>query len=496
MTQAKKPAKPEMNQIATIDRDPTKFTFGNVLTNEDATLISRGQGKGLKIYDEIERDTHAYADLQKRKLKVVSRAWTVTPASDSALDQRAGEIVEAQLKGVNFDQLTLDLLDATLKGFAVGELMWEIRGAELVAARVIARDQRRFVFDKDHKPRLLTRANLMNGEELPERKFIVHSFGAKDDSPYGLGLGYRIFWPVFFKGRGITFWLTAIDKFGSPTALGKYPSGAKKSEQDTLLAALQAIAREVGVIVPEGMEIELIEAKRAGTFDTYEKLCRYMDEQISECVLGGSITTTPKATGMGSGVAETQNECRKEIARADADLLSGTLAETLVRWIVEYNTPGAALPKVWRDFEDPKDLVQRSEVDKTLYEMGYEPESIDYINETYGGKWVKKTPPSGTPGAQSGVVPAPNGAAATQFAEASAPLPDPVAGETDQLAAAGAPTFDAILAAIGREVDSAPDLVTLQRRLTAMYGALDTKALANLMAAAFALAELKGMADA
>lgn len=388
-----KPGKPDLNEIATIDRDFTKFTFGNVLVNEDATLITRGQGKGLRIYDELERDTHCYSDLQKRKLAVIGRPWTVTPASETAIDQRAAEIVESQLKALNFDALTLDMLDATLKGFAVGEVMWEARGSELVAARVIARDQRRFVFDRDYRPRLLTRANLVMGEELPERKFIVYSFGAKDGSPYGLGLGHRLFWPVFFKRQGVGFWLTFADKFGSPTALGKYPNGANRSDQDKLLAALQAIAREVGVIVPEGMEIELLEAARSGSVDTYERLVRYMDEQISECVLGGSITTTPKATGMGSGVADAQNECRKEIARADADLLSGTLVQTLVRWIVEYNVPGAALPKVWRDFEDEEDLEKRSKVDKTLSEMGYEPESVDYINETYGGKWVKKAPP-------------------------------------------------------------------------------------------------------
>lgn len=486
MTKPKTPPKPEMNEIATIDRDPWKFTFGNLLQNDDATLISRGQGKGLKIYDELERDTHCYADLQKRKLKVVGRPWTVTPASDAPPDQRAAEIVQAQLNGLNFDQLTLDLLDATLKGYAVGEVMWEARGAELVAARVIARDQRRFVFDKERRVRMLTRANLIEGEALPERKFIVHSFGSKDASPYGLGLGHRLFWPVFFKRQGIGFWLTFADKFGSPTAVGKYPSGAKKAEQDKLLAALQAIAREVGVIVPEGMEIELLEAARSGSIDTYERLCRYMDEQISECVLGGSITTTPKATGMGSGVSDVQNDCRKEIARADGDLLSGALAETLVRWIVEYNVPGATLPKVWRDFEDPEDLVQRSEVDKTLHEMGYEPESIDYINETYGGKWVKKAP----------VPPPAPGVPGTQFAEPGAQPQDPVAGETDRLAAAAAPAWSAMIAAVSREVDQASDLAALQRRLTDLYGGLDTAMLANLMAAAFALAELKGMVQA
>ena len=35
--------------------------FSGALRPIDDTLLMRGGGKGLKIYDEIERDTHAYA---------------------------------------------------------------------------------------------------------------------------------------------------------------------------------------------------------------------------------------------------------------------------------------------------------------------------------------------------------------------------------------------------------------------------------------------------
>ena len=399
------------------------------------------------------------------------------------------------MKGLNFDALTLDLLDATLKGFSVGEVMWVARGAELVAARVLARDQRRFVFDIASAPRLLTKSNQLSGEALPERKFLVYSFGGKDGTPYGLGLGHRLFWPVFFKRQGITFWLTALDKFGSPTALGKYPASAKPTEQAKLLAALQAIAREAGVIVPEGMEIELIEAKRAGTFDTYERLCRYMDEQISETILGGSITTTPKATGLGSGVSKVQNECRLEIARADADLLSGRLNETLVRWISEYNVPGATPPAVWRDFEEPEDLESRSKVDKTLHEMGYEPESVDYINETYGGKWVKKAAPA--PVAVAGVPQPP-----AQFAESPAAASDPAQAHTaDQLELAAAaeqlagewerligPRIDEIISM----AESTGDLVTLRERLAELLAGAPSAAAAEAFTNAGVAAQLMG----
>src|SRR3990167_7856560 len=131
-TVTKKPGKPTTDEIASIARDINRVMFGGGLENLDDTLKTRGAGRGLKIYDELARDTHAFAVLQKRKLAVTSRAWQVDPASDAPLDNRAAEIVSAQLKELGFDRLTRNLLDATLKGYAVGEVMWEVRGAELV----------------------------------------------------------------------------------------------------------------------------------------------------------------------------------------------------------------------------------------------------------------------------------------------------------------------------------------------------------------------------
>lgn len=389
---------PITQEIASITRDVNRVFYGGVLqTNDDDTLKSRGAGKGLKIYDELKRDAHAGAVLAKRKLAVTGRPWTLEPASDKAVDKQAAELVEGALKHLRFNHLCKRLLEATLKGFAVGEVMWEVRDGFVLPSRVIARDARRFVFGTEDELRLLTRENMITGEPMPDRKFIVHRRGADDDSPYGTGVGGMLFWPVFFKRNGITFWLTFADKFGSPTAIGKYPNGSGKTEQSKLLAALAAISQDAGVIVPEGMVIELLEASRTGSVDTYEKLVRYMDEQISKAVLGETMSTTAASTGLGSNQAGVQNEVRLEVAKDDGDELDETINDTLVRWIVEYNLPGATLPKLEHDFKEPEDLVQRATRDKTLGEMGWEP-SEEYMLETYGEGWTRKAAPVMQPG--------------------------------------------------------------------------------------------------
>ncbi|MDR2551442.1 MAG: DUF935 domain-containing protein [Desulfobulbus sp.] len=409
------------NEIATIASDPAIPAFAGVLRNEDDTLLSRGGGKGLKIYDEIERDCHAYSVLQKRKNAIIAREWQVEPASSARLDKKAADLVKAQLTNIKFDQVCLKLLDATLKGYSVGEIIWATDGAEIVAARVKVKPQRRFLFDEEQLPRLITLANMFPGEPVPARKFIVHRYGEKDDdNPYGLGLGHKLFWPVFFKRQDITFWLTFVDKFASPTAVGEYPTGTSDEEQKRLLASLAAIAHEAGIIVPQGMVVKFLEAARSGSIDTYEKLARYMDEQISECVLGETLSTNIGTTGS-MAAAKTHNEVRIELAKGDSDLLSDTVNETLVRWVVELNLPGAGPPKVWRDFAEEEDLKARSETDKNLSDMGFEPDER-YVNETYGGKWRKKQ-------SQEQPPPDPAGEPAAQFAEEAADTVDQVAAQ-------------------------------------------------------------------
>lgn len=381
--------KDQKKEIATIAKDPLVVLFGGVLTNQDDTLLSRGGGKGLKIYDDIERDCHAFAVLQKRKLAIIAREWEVLPATTSRQDKKVAELVTEQLKNIKIDQVCLKMLDATLKGYSVGEIIWATDGAEIVAERIKVKPQRRFAFDENMAPRLLTIANQVTGEELPPRKFIVHRYGDKDDdNPYGLGLGHKLFWPVFFKRQDISFWLQFVDKFAGPTAMGEYPSGTSQSDQEKLLQSLGSISSEAAIIVPQGMMVKFLEAARSGSIDTYERLARYMDEQISECVLGETLSTN--IGGVGSqAAAQTHNNVRLELAKGDADLLSDTINETLIRWIVELNMPGANPPKFWRDFEEEEDLKTRSEMDKNLNDMGFEADE-KYINDTYGGKWKRK----------------------------------------------------------------------------------------------------------
>ncbi|MGD9863042.1 MAG: DUF935 family protein [Pseudodonghicola sp.] len=346
--------------IANARNDITIPYYSGILQNVDDTLIQRGGGKGLKIYDEIERDTEAGSALEKRKKQLTAREWRVEAASTAPRDVAAADLVKRVFADLPFDRICEDALDATLKGFSVLEVVWVRDGAEIVPQRIVAHDQRRFVFDEDWRPRLLTMANMMKGEQLPDRKFIVHRYGVKGNNPYGLGLGSRLFWPVLFKREGIAFWLHFLDKFAGPTVVGTTPYGALTEQQNELLNTLTSARTSSAIVVPIGADVKFLEAARSGSV-TYQEFLAYWDKQINICVKGETLTTDVGSSGS-RAAAETHADMLGLLVDGDSDLLSATLRETLIQWIVDYNLPGVTPPAVWR--ERPSDAKAEAEVRK------------------------------------------------------------------------------------------------------------------------------------
>ncbi|NTT88256.1 DUF935 domain-containing protein [Tabrizicola fusiformis] len=333
--------------IASVANDITIPFFSGALQNADDTLIQQGGGKGLAIYDEIERDTHAGAMLDKRRNALVSRDWEVEPGGDRPIDKEAADLVAEIIDALPFDQICRDLLNATLKGFAVSEIVWARIGSQIRPVKIKAHDQRRFVFDRDWRLRLLTWTNLTEGEQLPERKFIVHRVGVRGNNPYGLGLGSSLFWPVLFKREGITFWLHFLEKFAGPTVVGKTPYGMLSDEQQRLLNTLMDIRTSSAVTVPIGTDVEFLEASRGGTV-SYQDFCAYWDAQISIRVTGETLTTQVGANGGNRALGEVHQNQLDVLADSDGDAQTDTLRDTLCQWIVDYNLPGAAVPAIRR----------------------------------------------------------------------------------------------------------------------------------------------------
>ncbi len=371
--------------LATWRNDPLRVTFGDRIEPDLLALPPRGAARGLAVFRALEADGEVGAGLQKRKAAVIARRWEISPGADTPAGHAAAELVRTALFNLNVEQLIGSCLDALLMGVSIVEVIWtEAPAGVLVPLDTKHRDALRFTF-RDAQPepelRLRTRAHPQDGEAVPERKFIVHRHGSRYDNPWGQGLGPVLFWPVFFKRRGIAFWLGALERLGQPTAIGRYPAGTPEEDQKRLLHLLATIGTEAGAILPEGMTVELLEGLRETGMEGHVQLARYMDAQIALAICGATL--------------ESRSHLRSvhQLAMVDAAHLATTLYRTLLRWIVELNMPGAPVPSIRWDFTDPRASAKRAEVDAILAQVGYRPTAAR-IRDRYGVGFQDIGPPA------------------------------------------------------------------------------------------------------
>lgn len=384
---------PPTGEIAsTLDgRDITRPWVAGLQQPRDPRLLG---AVDWGVYDRILEDDQVQSTLQQRRRAVIAHNWSVVAGDeDDPRSVEAAERFSNTIDRLGWDRITDKMLYAFYQGISIAEVMWEPRDGLIDIAGIRVRHARRFRFDAENRLRLLTTASGM-GELMPDRKFWVFTVGGSDDDErYGRGLAEWLYWPTLFKRNGIRFWNIFLDKFGSPTAVGKFRPGTPKSDRDKLLSALQAIATDSGIVIPEGMVVELLEAARSGTGD-YDKLVRYMDEAIAKVVLSQTMTTQD---GSSLSQAQVHAGVKLEVVKADADLMSDSFNSSVARWWTDINYGAdVASPRLIREVEEEADTKAQAETDAILAKQGWVRTDESFRN-VYGDGYVRKLQ-AGEPG--------------------------------------------------------------------------------------------------
>lgn len=409
-----------------LGNDPTRTNWTGInglVPDEDPILTGVLHGD-WRAYEQAALDDQVKSVFQQRRLGVVSREWEVVAGGEDAASEQAADELREMLKRINFDAITEKMLWGVFYGYAVGEVLWEVDGGRIDIAGIKVRKPWRFREDLDGNLRKLTLDNLQ-GEIMPPRKFWTFCAGAdNDDEPYGRGLAYWLYWPVFFKRNGVNYWAIYLDRFGSPTPVGTFPAGATQPQKDALKLALSAIRTTGMTALPEGTTVELLESTRSGTAD-YKGFVNEWNDAIAKVILSQTMTTE-------DGSSRSQGEVHERVAgyvlKSDADLVCASFNEGPVKWWTEYNFPGAEPPQVWRRFEEEEDLNDVTQNWKNVSEAtGLRP-TQDTVEETMGGEWEEK-PGVGEPptdfseGAKRGKC------ACTEFAEGAEDVIDEAVAE-------------------------------------------------------------------
>lgn len=464
--------------VATRGRSPDFMARGMFLPNPDPIL--KKMGKDIEVYRNLRSDAHTGGCIRRRKAAVKALEWRIQRGKASA---RVTRIVQAVFDGLDLDTLLNQLLDAVLFGYQPLEVIWQAQdGRAPLPARIIGKPPEWFLFDDEARLRFRSRDAWMQGELLPERKFLLAQQEATYANPYGFADLSMCFWPVTFKRGGLRYWVKFAEKYGMPWAVGKQPRNAPKPETDALLDQLEAMIEDAVAVIPNDASVEMLQAAGAsGNADAYRELLMFCRSEVAIALLGQNQSTEADSTHASAmaGLGVTY-----ELRDGDKRLVESVLNTQLIRWIVDlHEGEGAPAPsfELWEKEEVSKAQAERDEI-LSRTGLRFTPGYFKRVYELQDEDIQAVSPPAAEPLSVVG----------PDFAEGAAQA-NPANDLADALAPAGQQVVAGWMRRIEQLLAQASDTDDLQRRIASAFDELDENALVEVMHLAMTAARLGGM---
>jgi phage gp29-like protein len=404
--------KPILEQVAVQTvRDRYSSYPSQGLTPERLATILKEADQGYvmrqaELFEEMEeKDCHLGAELQKRKLAVLGLEREILPASDSAEDKEIATRAAEMLDYIeDLDGGLLDIMDGVGKGFAVGELMFEMSEGQVWIKSIDWVHQKRFTFTGQinaggtrdegrgttgfqpllNVPRLLTDEAPVWGEDLLPNKFVFFRHRARSGATSRGGIMRPCAYMYLFKNYDIKDWLVFNDLFSVPMRVGKYKAGASPADIEALKQAVFNLGVDAAAVISDSTVIELLEAATRTNAGGFKDLAEFCDKGMSKAVLGHSASAESTPGKLGN---ENQSgDIRQDLLEADAKALERTIRlQVLGPWVAFNYGPDKAIPKVKIHAEEDEDLKAVAETYGALVStMNFDGIPKSHVYERFG----------------------------------------------------------------------------------------------------------------
>lgn len=327
--------------------------------------------------DVLVADSHIQAEFTKRKIRLLCEQISVLPIDEKNSDDvRAADAARNMIESLP-DKISIlsFLLDSCLYPVSVVEkifkpsrksgLSYEIDRIIPVPHRLLdfrSGDVRIFKTDENGNKQFESFAADSNN-------FIIHRNHILSSPDYWGGpMRALLFWWLI-SAMDITWWAQWLERYGLPFLIGKYESNDDESRY-VLQQAFATATRVGGIVATKETEIDFINALTAQNGDAFEKLIQTCHREESKLILGQTLSAEAQPTGLGSGVAKSQENVRSDIALFDMMCVATTLKEQLVKPFLEFNGFPGATPTVVIGGESESDLSGIAAILSALSQSG------------------------------------------------------------------------------------------------------------------------------
>jgi|1_EtaG_2_1085319.scaffolds.fasta_scaffold00504_21 SPP1 gp7 family putative phage head morphogenesis protein len=268
--------------------------------NPDELYRKRGN---FDIYDKMRKDDQIRSILMVKKGSVLNSGWNIVIDDQVPIHEEIRDDILKWLEDdieISFDQSMREMLTNLDYGFSITEPVWKIDDGNVKLKYLKTRAPHSFRIFTDEKGNVdkIEQDGETGVIKINPSKVILFPHQMEFGNWYGksdLESAYRSWWS---KDLIIKFWNIYLEKYGSPTAIGKYGVSATQEDKDQLLKVLKTIQTSTSIIIPEDALVELLEENKSGASgDGFESAIDKYNMMISRSMgipdllgIGGSET--------------------------------------------------------------------------------------------------------------------------------------------------------------------------------------------------------------
>lgn len=354
--------------------------------------------KGWTTYREMLNDDQVKTCLEFKKVLVHGRTYDIVPGeADNPDAEKQAKFVEDALCRLPMTEIFRNALTAFEFGYSLAEKVykrdtWDEDGKQYVFLDKIAhRDPADIWLKSDKQGNFLgARQNSLGQQiDLNADKLWLHTHDKRFGNLYGnsdLRSAYRSW---FAKKFVIQFWNVYLERFGSPMTKMSYPIGASDELKTNLKKIMSNLASKTEVLVPQGVEINLIEATRGGNA-SYNSAIDYHNNAIARAILMvGLVGANGDQTRQSEGASQSFLHLRILFKLADqlSQMLAKSFMEQVVYPLIDLNFANPIYPRwMWQDYGQFEGMRVADEI-RQLHAAGIiemDQDDVNYVRSILG----------------------------------------------------------------------------------------------------------------
>jgi len=310
------------------------------------------------LFEYIRRiDLRIAAVCQTRKLSVLGSKYSVECG-----DAHLKDFAERLLSEIsNIDNLFTDIVESCIQGLSIFEINYKFCDNKILIDDIRRIQNHLIVYDDLSEEYLVLDAlrtsainlRLASGTindrvdvrtlpllDIPQEKLLeVHSFDGDNPNGFLNGCIDSLVLAYFFKSYSVKDWQIFIEKFASPTVIGKY-SALNQHDKNSLMLAIQNLKNNASAVIPNEADIVFRGDENKGQGSAvFNSNIEFWNNEITIRVLGQHLTTSLDNNGS-YAAAQVHNAVRQDILLSDLYLIEDTM-NRLIKKTVDLNFPEA-----------------------------------------------------------------------------------------------------------------------------------------------------------